>query len=164
MRSCARYCASVRTLQFRLAHATVPPCARYSAVAPGSDKIHRESGTSTVGGGRSPNSVHDSKLDSFYLCDPQWFRDTASRGPTTIVTPKSKFRTDPSDHVFRELLRVLVKRCRVGEVWMTESVALAFRVFQTSTLVNVTVAGDRWIERSGLVELSAGDSSREDIC
>ncbi|KZV17647.1 hypothetical protein F511_20196 [Dorcoceras hygrometricum] len=24
--------------------------------------------------------------------------DTASRGPTTIVTPKSQFRTDPSDH------------------------------------------------------------------
>ncbi|KZV48487.1 galactose oxidase [Dorcoceras hygrometricum] len=26
--------------------------------------------------------------------------DTASRGPTTIVTPKSQFRTDPSDHGF----------------------------------------------------------------
>ncbi|KZV46845.1 hypothetical protein F511_08606 [Dorcoceras hygrometricum] len=25
-------------------------------------------------------------------------RDTASCGPTTIVTPKSQFRTDPSDH------------------------------------------------------------------
>ncbi|KZV30261.1 hypothetical protein F511_38844 [Dorcoceras hygrometricum] len=25
-------------------------------------------------------------------------RDTASRGPTTIVTPKSQFRTCPSDH------------------------------------------------------------------
>ncbi|KZV49171.1 hypothetical protein F511_04440 [Dorcoceras hygrometricum] len=37
-------------------------------------------------------------LFSQYLCDPQWFRDTASRGPTTIVTPKSQFRTDPSDH------------------------------------------------------------------
>ncbi|KZV23053.1 pectinesterase [Dorcoceras hygrometricum] len=34
-----------------------------------------------------------------YLCDPQWFRDTASRGLTTIVTPKSQFRIDPSDHV-----------------------------------------------------------------
>ncbi|KZV48597.1 phosphatidylinositol 4-kinase alpha 1 [Dorcoceras hygrometricum] len=33
-----------------------------------------------------------------YLCDPQWFRDTASRGPTTIVTPKSQFRTCPTDH------------------------------------------------------------------
>ncbi|KZV50664.1 hypothetical protein F511_29717 [Dorcoceras hygrometricum] len=28
-----------------------------------------------------------------YLCDPQWFRDTASRGPTTIVAPESQFRT-----------------------------------------------------------------------
>ncbi|KZV33829.1 hypothetical protein F511_29706 [Dorcoceras hygrometricum] len=26
-----------------------------------------------------------------YLCDPQWFRDTASRGPTTIVAPESQF-------------------------------------------------------------------------
>ncbi|KZV25258.1 hypothetical protein F511_12494 [Dorcoceras hygrometricum] len=33
-----------------------------------------------------------------YLCDPQWFRDTASRGTTTIATPKSQIRTDPSDH------------------------------------------------------------------
>ncbi|KZV29311.1 hypothetical protein F511_08318 [Dorcoceras hygrometricum] len=33
-----------------------------------------------------------------YLCDPQWFRDTASRGPTTIVPPESQFRTCPSDH------------------------------------------------------------------
>ncbi|KZV46173.1 hypothetical protein F511_15183 [Dorcoceras hygrometricum] len=29
------------------------------------------------------------------MCSP---RDTASRGPTTIVTPKSQFRTCPSDH------------------------------------------------------------------
>ncbi|KZV41939.1 hypothetical protein F511_22054 [Dorcoceras hygrometricum] len=36
----------------------------YSAAAPGSDQIHRESGTSTVGGGRSPNPVHDWKQDS----------------------------------------------------------------------------------------------------
>ncbi|KZV44995.1 hypothetical protein F511_26552 [Dorcoceras hygrometricum] len=33
-----------------------------------------------------------------YLCDPQWFRDTASRGPTTIAAPKPQFRTCPSDH------------------------------------------------------------------
>ncbi|KZV20690.1 hypothetical protein F511_09667 [Dorcoceras hygrometricum] len=33
-----------------------------------------------------------------YLCDPQWFRDTASRGPTTIAAPESQFRTCPSDH------------------------------------------------------------------
>ncbi|KZV47766.1 hypothetical protein F511_23271 [Dorcoceras hygrometricum] len=33
-----------------------------------------------------------------YLCDPQWFRDTASRGPTTCVTPKPHFRTSPSDN------------------------------------------------------------------
>ncbi|KZV16208.1 oligopeptide transporter 2-like [Dorcoceras hygrometricum] len=33
-----------------------------------------------------------------YLCDPKWFRDTASRGPTTIVIPKSQFRICPTDH------------------------------------------------------------------
>ncbi|KZV24894.1 hypothetical protein F511_16553 [Dorcoceras hygrometricum] len=38
------------------------------------------------------------ELRSQYLCDPQWFKDTASHEPTTCVTPKSQFRTDPSDH------------------------------------------------------------------
>ncbi|KZV46122.1 hypothetical protein F511_27675 [Dorcoceras hygrometricum] len=42
-------------------------------------------------------SVRESRIQ--YLCDPQWFRDTASRGPTTIVAPESQFRTCPSDHV-----------------------------------------------------------------
>ncbi|KZV22809.1 hypothetical protein F511_34275 [Dorcoceras hygrometricum] len=41
-------------------------------------------------------SVQESRIQ--YLCDPQWFRDTASRGPTTIVAPESQFRTCPSDH------------------------------------------------------------------
>ncbi|KZV49601.1 hypothetical protein F511_28202 [Dorcoceras hygrometricum] len=39
-------------------------------------------------------SVRESRIQ--YLCDPQWFRDTASRGPTTIVAPESQ--TCPSDH------------------------------------------------------------------
>ncbi|KZV38196.1 hypothetical protein F511_14393 [Dorcoceras hygrometricum] len=41
-------------------------------------------------------SVQESQIQ--YLCDPQWFRDTASRGPTTIVAPESQFRTCPTDH------------------------------------------------------------------
>ncbi|KZV26251.1 hypothetical protein F511_19827 [Dorcoceras hygrometricum] len=41
-------------------------------------------------------SMRESRIQ--YLCDPQWFRDTASRGPTTIVAPESQFRTCPSDH------------------------------------------------------------------
>ncbi|KZV50470.1 hypothetical protein F511_35618 [Dorcoceras hygrometricum] len=41
-------------------------------------------------------SVRESRIQ--YLCDPQWFRDTASRGPTTIVAPESQSRTCPSDH------------------------------------------------------------------
>ncbi|KZV28248.1 hypothetical protein F511_02118 [Dorcoceras hygrometricum] len=41
-------------------------------------------------------SVRESRIQ--YLCDPQWFRDTTSRGPTTIVAPESQFRTCPSDH------------------------------------------------------------------
>ncbi|KZV32048.1 hypothetical protein F511_38406 [Dorcoceras hygrometricum] len=96
--------------------------------APGSDQFHRGTGTSTVGGGRSPNPLHNWKQNSFVigtspitasgdgrhgaaarggggreggegkgaaLCSRVW--DTASRRPTTIVTPKSQFRTDPSD-------------------------------------------------------------------
>ncbi|KZV23477.1 hypothetical protein F511_16833 [Dorcoceras hygrometricum] len=41
-------------------------------------------------------SMRESRIQ--YLCDPQWFRDTASRGPTTIVAPESQFRICPSDH------------------------------------------------------------------
>ncbi|KZV54841.1 hypothetical protein F511_37175 [Dorcoceras hygrometricum] len=41
-------------------------------------------------------AVRESRIQ--YLCDPQWFRDTASRGPTTIVAPESQFRTCPTDH------------------------------------------------------------------
>ncbi|KZV28065.1 hypothetical protein F511_02151 [Dorcoceras hygrometricum] len=41
-------------------------------------------------------SVRESRIQ--YLCDPQWFRDTASSGPTTIVAPESQFRTCQSDH------------------------------------------------------------------
>ncbi|KZV22204.1 hypothetical protein F511_09422 [Dorcoceras hygrometricum] len=41
-------------------------------------------------------SLRESRIQ--YLCDPQWFRDTASHGPTTIVAPESQFRTCPSDH------------------------------------------------------------------
>ncbi|KZV53060.1 ABC transporter C family member 10-like [Dorcoceras hygrometricum] len=63
-----------------------------------------------------------------YLCDPQWFRDTASRGPTTIVAPESQFRTCPSDHGLKCLLNsnvVLnfgkwqqqVTVARAGEIW-----------------------------------------------
>ncbi|KZV17868.1 hypothetical protein F511_43629 [Dorcoceras hygrometricum] len=37
-------------------------------------------------------------ISNLVLCDPQWFRDTASRGPTTIVAPESQFRTYPTDH------------------------------------------------------------------
>ncbi|KZV27895.1 hypothetical protein F511_36071 [Dorcoceras hygrometricum] len=41
-------------------------------------------------------SVRESRIQ--YLCDPQWFRDMASRGPTTIVAPESQFQTCPTDH------------------------------------------------------------------
>ncbi|KZV18973.1 hypothetical protein F511_26987 [Dorcoceras hygrometricum] len=41
-------------------------------------------------------SVRESRIK--YLYDPQWFRDTASRGPTTIAAPESQFRTCPTDH------------------------------------------------------------------
>ncbi|KZV39499.1 hypothetical protein F511_28163 [Dorcoceras hygrometricum] len=44
------------------------------------------------------SSISVSELGSQYLCDPQWFRYTASRGFTTLVTPKTHFRTYPSEH------------------------------------------------------------------
>ncbi|KZV19342.1 plant invertase/pectin methylesterase inhibitor superfamily [Dorcoceras hygrometricum] len=40
-------------------------------IGAGSDQIHRESGTSTVGGDRSPNPVHDWKQDSFVAVGSQ---------------------------------------------------------------------------------------------
>ncbi|KZV57756.1 hypothetical protein F511_31374 [Dorcoceras hygrometricum] len=43
-----------------------------------------------------PISVRESRIQ--YLYDPQWFRDTDSRGPKIIVAPESQFRTCPSDH------------------------------------------------------------------
>ncbi|KZV24184.1 hypothetical protein F511_03501 [Dorcoceras hygrometricum] len=45
---------------------------------------------------RATVSVRESRIQ--YLCDPQWFRDTASRGPRTIAAPESQFRICPSDH------------------------------------------------------------------
>ncbi|KZV28730.1 hypothetical protein F511_31044 [Dorcoceras hygrometricum] len=58
---------------------------------------HEENGR-PEGGGREVEVERGAASASQYLCDPQWFRDTASRGSTTIVTPKSQFRTYPSDH------------------------------------------------------------------
>ncbi|KZV25893.1 hypothetical protein F511_30732 [Dorcoceras hygrometricum] len=45
-------------------------------------------------------SVRESQIQ--YLCDPQWFRDTASRGPATIVAPESQFRTCLLESIQRE--------------------------------------------------------------
>ncbi|KZV56775.1 hypothetical protein F511_19169 [Dorcoceras hygrometricum] len=42
---------------------------------PGSDQFHRETDTSTVGGGRSPNPVHDWKQDSFQATAARWQSD-----------------------------------------------------------------------------------------
>ncbi|KZV20440.1 hypothetical protein F511_39443 [Dorcoceras hygrometricum] len=120
--------------------------------APGSNRIHRESGSS---------------------------RDTASRGPTTIVTPKSQFWTCPTDHdsigyprmkasgesstTKHRLLhasgphpipppndpnQLLIRRSPiVSRCFSNNGPGKGFM----STLVNGTVAGDRWIERSGFV-------------
>ncbi|KZV17673.1 TMV resistance protein N-like [Dorcoceras hygrometricum] len=50
-------------------------------------------------------TVRESRIQ--YLCDPQWFRDTASRGPTTIVAPESQFRTCPTDHVNKRIMMAM---------------------------------------------------------
>ncbi|KZV18168.1 callose synthase 7 [Dorcoceras hygrometricum] len=74
-------------------------------LAHGSDQFHEETGTSRKSHFQNPPpilntlssvSMRESRIQ--YLCDPQWFRDTASRGPTTTVAPQSQFRTCPSDH------------------------------------------------------------------
>ncbi|KZV57169.1 hypothetical protein F511_13404 [Dorcoceras hygrometricum] len=49
----------------------------------------------TVG---EPRRIRIAPPGEAYLCDPQWFRDTASRGPTIIVAPESQFWTCPTDH------------------------------------------------------------------
>ncbi|KZV37634.1 hypothetical protein F511_30772 [Dorcoceras hygrometricum] len=88
----ARRCPPPALLQCHRAHATVPPCARYSAsVRAGSDQIHRESGTSTVGGGRSPDLVHEWKHDSFFALEEL----------TNLTRTKSPRRRDrnESNHV-----------------------------------------------------------------
>ncbi|KZV48591.1 hypothetical protein F511_27202 [Dorcoceras hygrometricum] len=46
----------------------------------------------------APSSVCTRRADEFTTDGISSTRDTASRGPTTIVTPKSQFRTCPSDH------------------------------------------------------------------
>ncbi|KZV40826.1 hypothetical protein F511_23148 [Dorcoceras hygrometricum] len=51
----------------------------------------RKPALQTVGDGRPSNPVHDRKQSSSN-------QDTASRWPTTIVAPKSQFRTCPTDH------------------------------------------------------------------
>ncbi|KZV43104.1 ATP-dependent DNA helicase Q-like 1 [Dorcoceras hygrometricum] len=71
--------------------------------APGSNQNHRETGSSWKSHFQNPPPMLNTLSSVFmresriqYLCDPQWFRDTASRGPTTIVAPESQFRTCPT--------------------------------------------------------------------
>ncbi|KZV23778.1 hypothetical protein F511_23577 [Dorcoceras hygrometricum] len=126
--ACDGYSADVRRLQCRRAAAIVPACSGYSAcerrsvtllasrrLAPtkfaGNLALHAGNHDLTPVdflGSRTPQnplpmlntlssvSMRESRIQ--YLCDPQWFRDTASRGPKTIVAPESQFRTCPSDH------------------------------------------------------------------
>ncbi|KZV24007.1 protein NETWORKED 1D [Dorcoceras hygrometricum] len=58
-------------------------------------------------------SMRESRIQ--YLCDPQWFRDTANRGPTTIVAPESQFRTCPSDHDIAFSARLSEEATRVSQ-------------------------------------------------
>ncbi|KZV29507.1 hypothetical protein F511_24010 [Dorcoceras hygrometricum] len=44
------------------------------------------------------SSIYIRELGNQYLCDPQWFMDTASRGLTTPLTLKTHFRTYLSDN------------------------------------------------------------------
>ncbi|KZV48125.1 hypothetical protein F511_20506 [Dorcoceras hygrometricum] len=84
-------------------------------LVPGSDQFREETGTSRKCTPQNPLpmlntlssvSMRESRIQ--YLCDPQWFRDTASRGPTTIAAPESQFRTCPSDHGKRTTMHRLL--------------------------------------------------------
>ncbi|KZV52503.1 hypothetical protein F511_13775 [Dorcoceras hygrometricum] len=62
----------------------------------GGGGVHRAAAASLMRGGEAAaRSLETRESRIQYLCDPQWFRDTASRGPTTIVAPGSQFRTLP---------------------------------------------------------------------
>ncbi|KZV37531.1 DNA (cytosine-5)-methyltransferase 1B [Dorcoceras hygrometricum] len=82
-------------------------------------------------------SMRESQIQ--YLCDPQWFRDTVSRGPTTIVAPKSQFRTCPSDHATIGKSRVAIDPIAMHTSWRSNSdiasvtrVSMTFRVVRTN--------------------------------
>ncbi|KZV23050.1 auxin transport protein BIG [Dorcoceras hygrometricum] len=95
-----RHCSCVQ-LQCRRAHATVTPrlaptrftrnlaLQRLAAV----DLLIR-----STTGFMAPSSVCTRRADEFVTNGISSTRDTASRGLTTIVTPKSQFRIDSSDH------------------------------------------------------------------
>ncbi|KZV36698.1 putative RNA-dependent RNA polymerase 1 [Dorcoceras hygrometricum] len=91
--TCPMRCRLVKLMRRRFAHR----CLRDSAVGLSFDCWKSHSPKSSSSAQHIEFSiVRKSRIQ--YLCDPQWFRDTASRGPTTIVAPESQFRTCPSDH------------------------------------------------------------------
>ncbi|KZV30381.1 hypothetical protein F511_26065 [Dorcoceras hygrometricum] len=106
------------TMKHRLLHASgphpIPPPNDPKRLDPTS--FTRKPALQTVGGGRSsirsttgikiPPSICTRRSDGFWhgrkllvtMIETSSITDTASRDPTTIVTPKSQFRTCPSDH------------------------------------------------------------------
>ncbi|KZV50785.1 hypothetical protein F511_11562 [Dorcoceras hygrometricum] len=98
-------------------------------------------------------SVRESRFQ--YLCDPQWFRDTASRGPTTIAAPESQFWACPSDHAESTLVKVTVAPAggigisRYGDISVTREDLLA--------LVRIEVAAGR--HRARCICAGSGNAS-----
>ncbi|KZV19992.1 hypothetical protein F511_17153 [Dorcoceras hygrometricum] len=117
--------------------------------APGSDHIHRESGTSTVGGGRSPNPVHDWKQDSFdhgkapsnIAHDPLGITDSAYKNQLVVVSiqygPFNTYipirsTTIGKSRVARDPITMHTSRRSNSDIACVTRVSMSFRVVRTN--------------------------------
>ncbi|KZV20327.1 HAUS augmin-like complex subunit 3 [Dorcoceras hygrometricum] len=104
------------------------------------------------------------ELRSQYLCDPQWFRDTASRGPTTCVTPKLQFRTDPSNHGKASLpddpLGITDSACKNQLVM----VSVQYGPFNTNIPIRSTTIGKSRVARDPITMHTSRRSNSDIAC
>ncbi|KZV44643.1 F-box protein [Dorcoceras hygrometricum] len=141
--------------------------------APGSDQIHKESGTSTVGGGRSPNPVHDWKQDSFFPC--------CNREASTCVTLNGsgiQLAVGPQplwlrNHNFGLTHRIMVKRLATSShdpIGITDSayknqlvmVSVQYGPFNTYIPIRSTTIGTSRVARD-LITMHTSRRSNSDI-
>ncbi|KZV58650.1 hypothetical protein F511_26081 [Dorcoceras hygrometricum] len=144
-------------------------------LAPGSDQIHRESGTSTVGGGRSPNPVHDWKHDSFFPC--------GNREASTCVTLNGsgiQLAVGPQplwlrNHNFRLTHRIMVKRLATSPhdpLGITDSacknqlimVSVQYGPFNTYIPIRSTTIGKSRVARDPIAMHTSRRSNSDIAC